>query len=195
MATITAAVLHFDDSATGQMHPNRREFDHTDELSKFLNSANQPSKKRLIVIQAPPATGCTTVSTVARSLHNAIQIPEIVFQSHIRKSNNPFRYSSNFMNPVMPTESGLHYAKTGWVSLPYYVLRWYQPDEWDAKSFVKNYRDPLTEEYELVCAETGQQIQVHESSCGSRGPLVIVPRKTTFWWRVNTQGGWDGMFE
>ena len=103
-------------------------------------------------------------------------MPKRILNEHVERGTL-FRFSELFTNPKLPSEQEPNSTFT----LPYYELRTFGGN-WDRLSFL----DPKTGEFALSCGATGRQIQVHEwHEEQKQGPLLIIPRKCTFWSREN----------
>src|ERR1700753_3462598 len=129
--TLNAAVLFYDDaSVNGQLLPSEtRRFESIEELLGFLSNGKQASSKRLVLLEIPSFRK-PSISDISSALTTALGVPATVLHSHMHPGNNPFRFSSKFSNPILPTESGLHYSESGSVALPYYELRQFKADKW-----------------------------------------------------------------
>jgi hypothetical protein len=122
------------------------------------------------------------VQDLARLFKTHFGVPKHIFKDHVERGTL-FRFSEIFTNPRLPSVQTPNESFT----LPFYELRTFK-GEFDPIEF----KDPKTDEFELSCASTGRQIRVHEwFEEKEQGPLLIVPRKFTFWSKTVGEG-WDG---
>jgi hypothetical protein len=152
------------------------------------------NKRRIIIIQLGSfvhhqnyrlQVNWDAVQDLARLFKTHFGVPKHIFKDHVERGTL-FRFSEIFTNPRLPSLQTANESFT----LPYYELRSFK-GEFDPI----NFKDPKTDEFELSCAATGRQIRVHEwFEEKEQGPLLIVPRKCTFWSRTIGVGwdGWDG---
>jgi hypothetical protein len=206
MNHITSTVLTFNFQGNVDLVSDITSPKTTKDLSTILERQPESTSNRLVVLEYPSSAPLllpprqnqqasvpnTTCSELSHVLQSSLKAPHTLLHIHRISGNNHFRFTSHFDTPALPTESGLLSENGGTISLPYYELRRYQPKIWNLQQFVKDFRDPLTEEFELTCSTTGRQLQIHESADATEGPLIVVPRRVTYWRNVESSGRWDG---
>jgi hypothetical protein len=158
-----------------------------------LKPNDQPNLKRIILVQLPkyvkhiqPDDDAVKVLKDELSI---IGLPEAIVNDHIANEQNSMRFTENFRTPRSPSilTPGESFTVT------YYEARTYD-GEWN-ESTRASLLNPTTGEFELICASTGHQVQLHEwHEELSRGPLMMVPRNCSFWCRKLEHGNWDGKF-
>jgi hypothetical protein len=167
------------------------------ELSNndVLNADDQENLKQIIVVQ---------LSRYTRLLNSKLQpdedaikpvrnylaqlgCPYGILKDHISKEKHPFRSTEDSKSTRMASNltPGRSFMAT------YYETRTLI-SPWDIEIRAK-FSNPTTDEFELICANTGHQIQMHEwHQERNQGPLMIVPRNCTFWCKKTSVDGWNG---
>jgi hypothetical protein len=166
-----------------------------DENQQTLSWNDEVNLKRIIVVQLPRYVGHIDsrlqpnpeiVEKLDEEL-SKVGVPRGLVQGHIDRENHPFRFTENFQTPRPP--SVLNPGES--FTLTYYEARTCL-FPWDENTR-SNFLNPTTGEFELICANTGHQIHLHEwHEELSRGPLMMVPRNCSFWCRMGNVDNWDG---
>ena len=165
------------------------------EDQQTLSWNDEVNLKRIIVVQLPRYVkhidsrlqpNPKAVEKLAQEL-SKLGVPETFVQEHIDKEKHPFRFTENFQPSRPPS---LLSPAEGFIVTYYegrtYLFPW---DEDTRTSFV----NPTTGEFELICSNTGHQIQLYEwHEELSRGPMMMVPRNCSFWCRRGSDDNWDG---
>jgi hypothetical protein len=165
------------------------------ENQQRLTWNNELNLKRIILVQLPgyvkhidsrlqpnPEIVKDLVQELAK-----VGVPESFVQQHIDKEKHSFRFSEKFRTAQPPSilRPGENFTVT------YYEARTCLfPWDDNARSAFLN---PTTGEFELICANTGHQIQLHEwHEELNRGPMMMLPRNCSFWTRRGMVENWDG---
>jgi len=114
--------------------------------------------------------------------------PRGLLHNHIGEERHPFRSTEMARSTTIPSNlaPGVSFTAT------YYEARTLV-SPWSI-GIRDKFRNPVTYEFELICASTGHQIQLHEWHQSRRqGPLMIVPRNCSFWCQKGLQNNWDSM--
>jgi hypothetical protein len=183
------SIIHYEEAQNGQ--PARSIV--TNEAS--LRPNDEHNLKRIILIQLPRYVKHIEArlqpdDEAVKELKNelsSIGVPESLIDDHIASEQNPFRFTENFRTPRPP--SGLTPGE--FFTVTYHEARTYD-GEWNQETRA-SLLNPTTGEFELICANTGHQIQLHEwYEELNRGPLMVVPRNCSFWCHKLEHGNWDG---
>ena|ERR1700760_4312583 len=166
-----------------------------DANRQTLSWNEEANLKRIIVVQLPRYVKHVDsrlqpdpeiIEKLTQEL-SKVGVARDFIQEHVDKENYPFRFTENFRPPRPPSVLN----PGGSFTMTYYEARTclFPWDESTKSSFL----NPTTSEFELICANTGHQIQLHEwHEELNRGPLMIVPRNCSFWCRKGMVDNWDG---
>jgi hypothetical protein len=119
-----------------------------------------------------------------KELFTGVGVPGRVFEEHVKQESH-FRFVNESMSKVtLPSRR----QPRRYFGLPYFEQHTLQRNL-DLEIFL----DRDTKKVELTCASTGKQIQYFEfEKDKTKGPLLTLPRKMTFWASSHSNGGWDG---
>jgi hypothetical protein len=162
-----------------------------------LRTNNEPNLQRCIIIQLPRYAkhndhglrpNREAVQTLIDGLSKLGMPAEAIVMDHIKEESNPFRFIETFTTPERPSE--LNPAESFTVT-SYEIVSY--DGSW-SEEISHKFRNDTTGEFELSCADTGHQVQLHEWHNKQRSPLFIVPRNCSFWCKRGPSGSSDGTF-
>jgi hypothetical protein len=161
-------------------------------VDENLSINDVPDFQRIIVVQLPryidaKLQPCGKRIQFLEDYLFPIGFPKRLLSDHIGKEKHPFRSTEKSRKTRIP--SNLNPAQS--FTATYYEARTFV-SPWNLETR-KQFTNSTTDEFELICTNTGHQIQMHEwHQERNQGPLMIVPRNCSFWCKGGMKNNWDG---